>query len=77
MEITAQPIAREKQRKLSAAKPGKYFLALKKKGRFLLHHVKSLGLTETMEEYDQRKLGIFNKLNFFQEDLTQIKKDSV
>jgi len=66
MEITAQPIAREKQRKLSAAKPGKYFLALKKKGRFLLHHVKSLGLTETMEEYDQRKLGIFNKLNFFQ-----------
>src|SRR5690349_8160172 len=29
-------------------------------------HVKSIGIEETMEDYDKRKLGIFNLLNFFQ-----------
>lgn len=32
----------------------------------LMARVKSIGLTKTMEEYDQRKLSIFNQLNFFQ-----------
>ena len=32
----------------------------------LLKRVKSIGHSETMEEYEQRKLGIFNLLNFFQ-----------
>lgn len=32
----------------------------------LFNRVKSIGFTETMEEYEQRKLGIFNLLNFFQ-----------
>lgn len=34
--------------------------------QLLLDRVKIIGLVKTMEEYDQRKLGIFNKLNFFQ-----------
>ncbi|MBK5272387.1 MAG: HAMP domain-containing histidine kinase [Bacteroidia bacterium] len=32
----------------------------------LLKSVKTIGFTDTMEEYEQRKLGIFNQLNFFQ-----------
>jgi signal transduction histidine kinase len=32
----------------------------------LMQRVKSIGLVKTMEEYDQRKLSIFNQLNFFQ-----------
>ncbi len=32
----------------------------------LMGRVRSIGLTRTMEEYDQRKLSIFNQLNFFQ-----------
>jgi two-component system, sensor histidine kinase and response regulator len=31
-----------------------------------LDRVKSIGFSETMEEYERRKLGIFNQLNFFQ-----------
>lgn len=32
----------------------------------MLWRVKSIGLSADLEEYDQRKLGIFNLLNFFQ-----------
>jgi two-component system, sensor histidine kinase and response regulator len=32
----------------------------------LLGRIKDIGLVETMEDYEKRKLGIFNKLNFFQ-----------
>ena len=32
----------------------------------LLQRIKTLGFKETMEEYELRKLGIFNQLNFFQ-----------
>src|SRR5688572_30803821 len=32
----------------------------------LLHRIKTIGYTKTMEEYELRKLGIFNQLNFFQ-----------
>ena len=32
----------------------------------LLLRIKTLGYKETMEEYELRKLGIFNQLNFFQ-----------
>jgi len=32
----------------------------------LLHRIKTLGYQDAMEEYELRKLGIFNQLNFFQ-----------
>lgn len=32
----------------------------------LLHRIKTLGFTKAMEEYELRKLGIFNQLNFIQ-----------
>jgi len=38
----------------------------KKKFLSFMFRVKSIGLVKTMEEFDQRKLTIFNQLNFFQ-----------
>ncbi|HEX6848623.1 MAG TPA: HAMP domain-containing sensor histidine kinase [Chitinophagaceae bacterium] len=32
----------------------------------LLHKIKTLGFTKTMDDYELRKLGIFNQLNFIQ-----------
>lgn len=62
---------------LSQQKPlyrGKFFapkikaplFSLPQRFRILLNRVKRIGLVKTMEEYDQRRLGIFNQLNFFQ-----------
>jgi signal transduction histidine kinase len=31
-----------------------------------LRHIKSIGAIEKMDEYEKRKLGVFNQLNFFQ-----------
>jgi two-component system sensor histidine kinase/response regulator len=39
---------------------------LKERSLIVLAHVRSLGIHEGMEEYEQRKLRIFNQLNFFQ-----------
>ncbi len=30
------------------------------------HSIKNIGVSETLDEYDRRKLGIFNRINFFQ-----------
>lgn len=65
MEITAQsfhpgevktPSLRFKQR----------YLFLKRKIFFLLKQVRLFGFSPEMEEYEQRKLSIFNQLNFLQ-----------
>jgi two-component system, sensor histidine kinase and response regulator len=65
MEITAQPLSHPSG-KISTAKIKRNILLLKEKSIFLLNRVKALGFSESMEEYDQRKLSIFNQLNFFQ-----------
>jgi signal transduction histidine kinase len=65
MEITAQPISHSPG-KISTARLKRNILLLKEKSIFILNRVKSLGFSEAMEEYDQRKLSIFNQLNFFQ-----------
>ena len=36
------------------------------KSLHLFERIKSLGFTATMDDYEKRKLGIFNQLNFFQ-----------
>ncbi len=66
MEITAQPLQQQSERKLTAARILRYFINLKVGSINLFNRVKSFGYTETMEEYEQRKLTIFNQLNFFQ-----------
>ena len=43
-----------------------YLISLLHKVKPLLHKIKTLGFTKTMEEYELRKLGIFNQLNFIQ-----------
>jgi len=39
--------------------------SLKKNSLSLLHYVKSFGYSDTLDEYELLKLGIFNQLNFF------------
>ncbi len=41
-------------------------VSLKQTLTLLLYRVKTIGYSKTMEEYESRKLGIFNQLNFFQ-----------
>ncbi|MEO6611470.1 MAG: HAMP domain-containing sensor histidine kinase [Chitinophagaceae bacterium] len=64
MEIS-QPIG-HRQGKLFIPRAQRFFLLLKEKLGFLLVHINLLGFDEAMEEYDQRKLRIFNQLNFLQ-----------
>lgn len=52
--------------KLISLKPKLPRLLSKRRIVNLMQRVKSIGLTKTMEEFDQRKLTIFNQLNFFQ-----------
>jgi len=51
-------------------KKSEYFqkqgVLLKAKAVRILKKVRSIGYSATMEEYEQRKLGIFNLINFFQ-----------
>lgn len=65
MEITAQSLGHS-ERKISTARISRNILSLKEKSIALLQRVKQFGFSEAMEEYDQRKLSIFNQLNFFQ-----------
>ena len=39
---------------------------LSQKSQEFLEEIKSIGFTKTMDEYEKRKLSIFNQLNFFQ-----------
>jgi signal transduction histidine kinase len=39
---------------------------LNQRSQEFLQDIKSIGFTKTMDEYDRRKLSIFNQLNFFQ-----------
>ena len=65
MEIIAQPLQHSRG-KLLTAPLQRYLLSLREKTSFLLSRVKLLGFSEALEDYDQRKLSIFNQLNFFQ-----------
>ena len=52
--------------KLKTPRISKPDVSLKQSFISLLHRIKTIGYTKTMEEYELRKLGIFNQLNFFQ-----------
>ena len=65
MAITSQSL-QQNQGEISAEGLNRHFISLKKKFFLLLTRVKLFGFSEAMEEYDQRKLSIFNQLNFFQ-----------
>jgi two-component system, sensor histidine kinase and response regulator len=65
MQVTAQPF-RHGEIKTSTAKFKSNFSHLKEKILSLLSRVKQIGFSPEMEEYEQRKLGVFNQLNFLQ-----------
>lgn len=67
MEITAQPSRqREEPRSLPVIRLKGISLKLKNRFLQLLVRVRLFGISGALDEYEQRKLGIFNQLNFFQ-----------
>jgi two-component system sensor histidine kinase/response regulator len=50
---------------IRAAWPGKFSISWRPPAN-MLQRVKTIGFSPTMDDYEKRKLGIFNQLNFFQ-----------
>ncbi len=65
MEITARPAIQQEQKE-PAARLRLQLFTRRKQIQSLFAFIQSIGITDTLEEYDQRKLKIFNKLNLFQ-----------
>src|SRR5204863_2764924 len=43
-----------------------FLISIKQKTLIFLQLIRSFGVIDTFDEYEKRKLGIFNQLNFFQ-----------
>src|SRR5215204_272318 len=65
MEISHHPIIRFPG-KIGSPQLKRLKNSLKNNSIILLNYVKSLGYSETLDQYELVKLGIFNQLNFFQ-----------
>ena len=52
--------------KLQVANPAQLWQALKQQIAQGLQHVRNIGMTGYMDDYERRKLNVFNLLNFFQ-----------
>ncbi len=65
MEILQQNLP-PSQGKLKPSELSELPNLVRKKIFLFLLRIKSIGLTGTMDDYEKRKLGIFNQLNFFQ-----------
>jgi signal transduction histidine kinase len=63
MEITVQPLLQQKE---SETRYERRFVLSKKQLLSFFSFIQSFGVLATMEEYEQRKLRIFNQVNFFQ-----------
>lgn len=65
MEILFEKITALQER-LRSIEPGEYIRALIQFLLKLISQIKKLGITEKMDEYEKRKLSVFNFLNFLQ-----------
>jgi two-component system, sensor histidine kinase and response regulator len=65
MELS-QPFSQQRVQKSLHTPVKRSVLLLKDKVLYLLQYIKTLGIHESMDEYEQRKLRIFNQLNFLQ-----------
>jgi len=65
MEILLEKIA-SLQGKLRSIDYAERIHSNKKRVFHLLHHIKNIGVVLPMEDYEKRKLTIFNQLNFIQ-----------
>src|SRR5262245_42879740 len=65
MEISYQRILRLPG-KISLPRIRRFHLSLKRSILDLFYYVKSLGYSDTLDDYEKVKLGVFNQVNFFQ-----------
>ncbi len=61
-----QPLRLRRQAKVTTLKLRHFAILLKEKTLGLIAWIKTLGMNDAMEDYEQRKLSIFNQLNFLQ-----------
>jgi len=61
-----QRIQLRQQRKLKSSDLLSNLLAYHQRFLNFLHKIRSLGVSPVLDDYEKRKLGIFNQLNFFQ-----------
>jgi two-component system sensor histidine kinase/response regulator len=54
------------QGKLRSIEPDRFYLTIKRQFFYFLQQIKSIGITESMDDYERRKLNVFNLINFFQ-----------
>ena len=54
------------QGKLRSIEPDRFYLTIKRHFFYFLQQIKNIGITESMDDYERRKLNVFNLLNFFQ-----------
>src|SRR5215212_8042670 len=65
MELFLEKIA-SLHEKLRSIELAGFFQSFLNRILFFLQQVKNIGITEKMDDYEKRKLTIFNQLNFFQ-----------
>ena len=65
MEVLHQKLPAAQEKLTLSDAPGLLDFAKKRTGLFL-QQIKAIGLVQDMDDYEKRKLGIFNQLNFFQ-----------
>jgi two-component system sensor histidine kinase/response regulator len=54
------------QGKLRSIEPDRFYFTIKRQFFYFLQQIKNIGITETMDDYERRKLNVFNLINFFQ-----------
>src|SRR4051812_1194845 len=65
MEILMEKIL-SLQEKLRSFQPAAFFPSIKQHFLRIIQQIKNIGQSPAMDDYESRKLGIFNLLNFFQ-----------
>ena len=66
MEYSVKHLPRQLHGKIRSLDINSFLISINQRALFLFQHIRSVGVNETLDEYEKRKLGIFNQLNFFQ-----------
>src|SRR6266496_3868565 len=66
MEYSVKHLPRQLHGKIKSLDVNSFLISVKQKAIIFLQLIRSFGVIDTFDEYEKRKLGIFNQLNFFQ-----------
>lgn len=66
MEYSVKHLPRQLHGKIKSFDVNGFLITVKQRTLTFLQQIRSFGVIDTLDEYEKRKLGIFNQLNFFQ-----------